>query len=964
MEEILYGKNVEENLVGLHLASDDPKEGEAYMQLYFRENDEIRTEFRKIIPFFFLHDMEYMTLFSKDSYEWMELEGDQYYKYLVWFGSWKQMWWAVGAIKEYAHNKGVTENIKDYPKQLYIVKTVEEQFLMQTGMTLFKGMEFNDVHRLRLDIETYSPRYQFPNADNPEDKIIIVTLEDNRDFKATLYLDNDKATEDVPDGICCEDEHILLTKLCEIIKDLDPDTIEGHNIYAYDLPYIFNRCKFHSIDFNISRDGEVPRFYESSKRFAERDISYTNYQILGRHVIDTYFEVMNYDVTRRNLSAYGLKPVAKHFGFSKEDRSYIEGDKISWFWDNDPMPLLRYAEDDTYECAKLSDHLGGSTFFSTKMIPMTYQKVHLGGTATKIEMLMIREYLNQYNSFPTYEIGKQEVGGYTDIFKTGVFKNVVYADVASLYPSIMIHYDVQPEGDELDLFPKLLKLLTGLRFEKKNARKDYDKDSIEYQSLDNEQNSYKILINSFYGQLGYKRASFNDFSEADRVATIGQYLIKKIIELIEEDGGYIIEADTDGVLCQAPSFVYTKGDDEDKKRVMDMFVDPDCPYAYDQIKDDEDYVKSLTNRMPEGINIDFDGRAVRMISYKKKNYALLEPGKEKVKIKGGSFISRLFEPFGRKFLSDTINALILEDTRKICEIYQETYNMIINHDWTPEDFAKKGTLKDSIDTYKKKVELGSGNGGRNRSAPYEIAIKHWEKTGIKPVPGDRFKHYVSGDGAVSNIRAYKDSKPIEMWDADNPDEHTGWYLKRLKKFIKKFSKFFTAKDFKVIFNHETDIESVDWDSIKVLNKDVERRKIPIIFSGSRSITDMFWLERALSGAKFLKNIEHKKSGEDSEEEEFGHDIGMIIHGGAKGVDSLADKYANDNGIEKKVFKADWDKYGKAAGHIRNAEMIDWARENYDTVGFIAVWDGESRGTHDAIKKAENTDFMIHVSKIV
>ena len=69
----------------------------------------------------------------------------------------------------------------------------------------------------------------------------------------------------------------------------------------------------------------------------------------------------------------------------------------------------------------------------------------------------------------------------------------------------------------------------------------------------------------------------------------------------------------------------------------------------------------------------------------------------------------------------------------------------------------------------------------------------------------------------------------------------------------------------------------------------------------------------------------------------------IVSGGASGVDTLAVIYASYRKFESKVFKADWDKHGKAAGPIRNREMAEYADE------LIAFWDGKSRGTKNMIE---------------
>lgn len=76
-----------------------------------------------------------------------------------------------------------------------------------------------------------------------------------------------------------------------------------------------------------------------------------------------------------------------------------------------------------------------------------------------------------------------------------------------------------------------------------------------------------------------------------------------------------------------------------------------------------------------------------------------------------------------------------------------------------------------------------------------------------------------------------------------------------------------------------------------------------------------------------------------------YDISEIISGGAKGADSLAARYADQNDISLVVFKADWKRYGRAAGVIRNTDIID----SSDVV--IAFWDGVSRGTKNSIDKA-------------
>lgn len=82
------------------------------------------------------------------------------------------------------------------------------------------------------------------------------------------------------------------------------------------------------------------------------------------------------------------------------------------------------------------------------------------------------------------------------------------------------------------------------------------------------------------------------------------------------------------------------------------------------------------------------------------------------------------------------------------------------------------------------------------------------------------------------------------------------------------------------------------------------------------------------------------------------DISEVVSGHANGVDKLGERYANEKGIDLKIFPADWDKYGKKAGWIRNEEMGDYA--DY----LIAFWDGRSRGTQHMISYASSKNIPV------
>lgn len=88
-----------------------------------------------------------------------------------------------------------------------------------------------------------------------------------------------------------------------------------------------------------------------------------------------------------------------------------------------------------------------------------------------------------------------------------------------------------------------------------------------------------------------------------------------------------------------------------------------------------------------------------------------------------------------------------------------------------------------------------------------------------------------------------------------------------------------------------------------------------------------------------------------------HDITAIVSGGAAGADSLGALYAIEHNIPYTIFRPDWVKFGKKAGYIRNADIINDA----DVV--IAFWDGKSNGTRHSIELARRKNKIVSVVKI-
>ena len=89
------------------------------------------------------------------------------------------------------------------------------------------------------------------------------------------------------------------------------------------------------------------------------------------------------------------------------------------------------------------------------------------------------------------------------------------------------------------------------------------------------------------------------------------------------------------------------------------------------------------------------------------------------------------------------------------------------------------------------------------------------------------------------------------------------------------------------------------------------------------------------------------------EKQWTHTV-VVISGTARGADQMGERYARERGFQLRRFPADWEQYGKSAGHIRNAKMAD----NADAL--IAFWDGESKGTKNMIDNARRKGLAVRV----
>ncbi|MBO4305103.1 MAG: DNA polymerase II [Lentisphaeria bacterium] len=707
-----------------------PDEGKA--ELFFREDpDTLRREKIPFSPFLLLEKESLaQECFLPGSFTLKKLEGAGKYAFQAFFGTFSAYEHALKTLKQ---RTGFSPGGMGGPYKVF--SDLVQQALITERLRLFSGMTFPEVKRMQFDIETLcSPAYDFPNASRAEDEVVIITLSDSTGFEKVLSSG-------------AGGEKALLEEFVRTVCQRDPDILEGHNICRFDLPYLEERAKRHKVRLALGRDGSLLKHRASRFSVAERQIAYTRYDIYGRHVADTLHLLAFYDAVNRNLDSFNLKYAAKHFGIASPDRTYIQGEKITEAWHNDREELLKYALDDVRETGGISSILSPSYFYQAQLIPLSYQNCIVRGNATRIDGFLAAEYLVQGHALPAPERGRAFAGALTSAEKTGVFENVDHCDVRSLYPSVILAKDLCPLRDTLRVFPRELSRLREFRLKAKDAARKAETKA-EKDHFGALQKTFKILINSFYGYLGFEQGFLNDFAMAEAVTSTGRKILSRMQEILEEAGASIIEMDTDGIYFVRGAATLAEIDSR------------------------------LREGLPPGIEVDFDESYKAMFCYKSKNYALLTSSGE-VSISGAALKSRGLEPFQRNYMEEIVRCLLEKHPEKGEKIHQEYCRKIADHKISFRELSKSETLSDSPEAYKRKLAEGSAR----RSAAYELALA----SGKDFRQGDQISFYVTG--TKKKVSVVENSKLLSDAKEEIRDENTAYYLDKLEELRRKFAPF-------------------------------------------------------------------------------------------------------------------------------------------------------------------------------
>jgi DNA polymerase elongation subunit (family B) len=700
------------------------------VRLYRRSGGRIAAETIPFTPFLLVSDVD-LAGGLPAVVETATLEGSAAFRRLVRFRSWSD---ALAGRDRCRERSGLAPNAPGAPYRL--IGDPAQQFLLLTGRTSFGGLGFGHLHRLALDIEVVTTDgFEFPSAARPGDRIVAVALADNRGFRHVIRGD-------------LMDERAVLQELVRIVTERDPDVIEGHNIFRFDLEYLEARARLHGVTLILGRDGTALRGRPSRLQIAERAIGYRRYEAPGRHIIDTWVLAQLHDVGTRDLPGYGLKQIARHLGLAGEDRTYIDPSAIARELRDDPDRLMAYAADDAVETLRLAEIFAPPYFAQAQVVPFDYQSTVLRGAAAKIDALMLRQALRRGLAVPAPAPGTSVGGGHVAIVHQGVGRPVLHVDVTSLYPSLMLAHRIAPRSDTVGIFLELLERLRDFRVRAKRLARDAT-DPVHAAHFGALQQSFKILINAFYGYLAFSAGHWNDFEAANRVTAEGRAVVGRIMERLTAMGAIVLEADTDGV----------------------YFVPPPTHRP----EDDETLLGALALNLPAEILLELDGRYAAMLSYKAKTYALLDE-RGRVTLKGSGFRSRGLEPLQRQIIEDVVGLLLAGRGADVKAVIQRWLEELAGRRVAVRLLARTETLQETLETYRERLAAGA----RNPSAAYELALA----SGRVVQPGDQISYYVAGRGAHVTVNDH--ARLLSAWDPRRPDENIEYYQAKALEIWERF----------------------------------------------------------------------------------------------------------------------------------------------------------------------------------
>lgn len=418
------------------------------------------------------------------------------------------------------------ETDKTYGIRDYIVVAPNEQHMISTGKRLFKGYDdYNDSIRLLWDLET--------EGLNPEtDMISQIGLRTNHGFEKIIKITGNTREEK------SDNELKGLKEMFIIISEIDPDVMSGHNTENFDWYFVDVRLQKHgsSLQAFTSSFFGGRGIYKKKKQAVLKLGGEMEYYFptikYGTNITDSLHAVRRAQAIDSNMKKADLKYVTKYSKLNKPNRVYVPGKIINetwadgtynyahndknghWFkieWENvdrdsqeggnryytvivDGKEILtdrendekfdivtgtyiveRYLLDDLDETDKVELRYNQPNFLVGKMLPVSFDKMCTMGTAAIWKYIMLAWSYEHDLAIPELVDTRKFTGGLSRLLSVGFVDRIVKLDYNSLYPSIILSYDIKSPVDISCVMNALLEYILTQREYYKGLKGDFGK---------------------------------------------------------------------------------------------------------------------------------------------------------------------------------------------------------------------------------------------------------------------------------------------------------------------------------------------------------------------------------------------------------------------------------------------------------------------------------------------------------
>ncbi len=413
--------------------------------------------------------------------------------------------------------------------------------------------------------------YGMPSAKNDPITIISAAYTEGigKEVKAKLFMmEEEEWTE--------KGDKKVITDFLNFVAQFQPDVIVGYNSDAFDWQYIRERAKMHRIRLTVGADGSTVQYDK------ERGGALPGVNITGRLNVDLF------KLAKRDLDSVKVKKlenVAEYLGvMKKSERVNLTPREITDYWvDASPssaarQQLYEYAKADAVSTLGIAEKMLPLQIELSKMIGYPLDEVAKMGRGRQVEAFLTAEAFKKGELVPPKRGAEKTFeGGFVLPPEKGLHENVIALDFSSMYPTIMISFNISPDtfvearGAEPEsnlhiapevgyafrktpdgFFKRIMSDLIARRRAIKAEMKKHDKKSGQYRLLDIQQQSIKILTNSFYGYTGWSAAKFYKRECAEATTAWGRHFIKRTVEVAEKLGFDVIYGDTDSIFAKLP----------------------------------------------------------------------------------------------------------------------------------------------------------------------------------------------------------------------------------------------------------------------------------------------------------------------------------------------------------------------------------------------------------------------------